>query len=303
MRIHLQTIFKEMYMNQLNQDYLNYKQKRISIEELKTKTLEFIFKERYYFNFYKNTEDELTDLIIALGKILTKVILSYKENRCTYSCYIRNTLNFLKKARYYRTVKEKSKDVALTNYAIEEASFELQEKEPEYSSSKKLEIDFEALVETENQKKLSMKQRLKIVLLKCCFYLSDENILEICEKYELSYTEIKKNIDLAKKTFEKRYQKSVKKKQNTNRIYFLKNRYRFELELLNKKSIQYEKTKESLEKAKEIWLKYINKNIDKPLTPSNQFISETLNIPYYAVNLLFADIAKKYRKNAKKELS
>ena len=95
-------------MNQLNQDYLNYKQKRISIEELKTKTLEFIFKERYYFNFYKNTEDELTDLIIALGKILTKVILSYKENRCTYSCYIRNTLNFLKKARYYRTVKEKS---------------------------------------------------------------------------------------------------------------------------------------------------------------------------------------------------
>ena len=83
----------------------------------------------------------------------------------------------------------------------------------------------------------------------------------------------------------------------------MKNRYRFELELLNKKSIQYEKTKESLEKAKEIWLKYINKNIDKPLTPSNQFISETLNIPYYAVNLLFADIAKKYRKNAKKELS
>ena len=73
-----------------------------------------------------------------------------------------------------KSVKEKSKDVALTNYAIEEASFELQEKEPEYSSSKKLEIDFEALVETENQKKLSMKQRLKIVLLKCCFYLSDE---------------------------------------------------------------------------------------------------------------------------------
>lgn len=292
-----------MYMNLLNQNYQNYKQKKVSIDELKSKTLEFIFTEKYYFNVYKETEDELNDLILALEKILTKTILTYDEKRCTYSCYIRNTIDFLKKARYYRKVKEKSKNEALINYAIEEASIVLQEKENEYTSSKKLEINFKDIVQTENQKSLSMEQRLKIILLKCCFYLSEENIFEICQEYQLPYKEIKKDIDIVKEALEKRNQKFIKKNQNKNRIYFLKNRYQLELEFLNKKTYQYEKTKESLKKSKEIWKKYIENEKNKPLTPSNIFISKKLDIPYYAVNLLFSDIAKKYRKNAKKELS
>ena len=211
-----------MYMT-LNESYQNYKNNKISLEELKSITLESVFREKYYFKLYQYSEDELNDFILIFNRYLTRIIKKYDESKGYYQVYIHFTVDTIKRAKYFKSIKKESKETVLLNYAIEEAALTICDEEPKYYSSKspKLDIDFKKIIKTNNQKKLSTQQRMKIIILKSCYYLSDDHLNSICEEFDISFDEMKKDIDKIKKTLKNKCLLKNRKNQNKNYIFHM----------------------------------------------------------------------------------
>ena len=291
-----------MYMATLSDIYHAYKTKKISYEELKSKTLETVFKEKYYYNIHMYNNDDLVDLILFFNEYLEKIIDKYDEKRSSYAVYIRNSVGLIKKAKFYRNLRKTSAENVIQNYAYEDAYISVGEAEHYYNTRSKLNLDFEDIVKTPKQKKLSIEDRIKIIILKSCYYLSDDNLYNICEDFNIPYDEMKELVETVKATLTIKSKIYTAKTQNKARVYFLQNRYKTELEKIKKGSLTYEKLKKSLEFNTKLWEKYQEKPIDNVIAPSNVTIGKALNIPYHTINIFFNDM-KNCRKNDKKGLS
>ncbi len=289
-------------MATLSDIYHAYKTKKISYEELKSKTLETVFKEKYYYNIHMYNNDDLVDLILFFNKYLEKIIDKYDEKRSSYAVYIRNSVELIKKAKFYRNLRKSSAEDVIQNYAFEEATLSINEPEYYYNSKSKLDIDFENMVKTPKQKKLSIESRIKIIVLKSCYYLSDDNLYNICEEFNIPYGEMKELVEKVKSSLVLKSKKYTAKSQNKTRIYFLQNRYKAELEKIKKGSLTYEKLKKSLEFNTKLWNKYQEDTTEQIIAPSNAIIGKVLDIPYHTINIFFNDM-KNCRKNDKKGLS
>ena len=149
---------------------------------------------------------------------------------------------------------------------------------------------------------MSIEDRIKIIILKSCYYLSDDNLYNICEDFNIPYDEMKELVETVKATLTIKSKIYTAKTQNKARVYFLQNRYKTELEKIKKGSLTYEKLKKSLEFNTKLWEKYQEKPIDNVIAPSNVTIGKALNIPYHTINIFFNDM-KNCRKNDKKGLS
>lgn len=292
-------------MKTLNNLYSNYKNGKITLEKLKNKILEIIFKERHYFNLHIYDEDYFSEILLQVNKYLNQIILNYDEAKGSFPTYLKYSLETMKKSIFYFDIRTKSKENAILDYIIEDTSQNIQEEEPiyEFSDSKPLQIDFRKMISVTNQKTLSNKKRIKIIILKACNYLTDEHIFNICKDFEIDYEKMHTLVQHAKKTLTKKKQKSNRRNNNLIRVYVQKHRYEKEIGRYNKDTVLYAKAQKALDYNSALWKKYLELDSLKPVTPSNQTISDLLNIPYYCVNTLLSDISKNYRKNSEKKLS
>ena len=97
-------------MATLSDIYHAYKTKKISYQELKSKTLETVFKEKYYYNIHMYNNDDLVDLILFFNEYLEKIIDKYDEKRSSYAVYIRNSVGLIKKQSFieiYEKLRQK----------------------------------------------------------------------------------------------------------------------------------------------------------------------------------------------------
>ena len=165
-------------MATLSDIYHAYKTKKISYQELKSKTLETVFKEKYYYNIHMYNNDDLVDLILFFNEYLEKIIDKYDEKRSSYAVYIRNSVGLIKKAKFYRNLRKTSAENVIQNYAYEDAYISVGEAEHYYNTRSKLNLDFEDIVKTPKQKTEGEKMALKKY-----YKMSDEFYLDILEGY------------------------------------------------------------------------------------------------------------------------
>lgn len=255
----------------------------------------FIIKNYRVFNLQKFDEDFRSDLVISFLENGCKFLNSFNPDIGDFFtflyCYINSMVNTKirsiaqKKLKESVTVSESINNFEDKEYSYSKITHHISEipKAP-YSYSPPNINELKKIFEKINQE--NKDKKILVLAIKSSFYLSDSQILKVCNLYNINKEDFYKTIQYFKNQLLPKIDKRSKAIERRNFAYYHQKRYNLQLEKLNEKEI-YKHSNElssnlkyKQKKHENNW-KRMNQKLDEGflyLRPTTKSVAEVLGI-------------------------
>ena len=298
---------------------------KISKDDGCKKITEIIFNHKRDFNLTRLTEDEFQDfLIFMLGK-LDDVMKKYDKDQGCFFNFLYGSIKFAYSYWNLKNYRERQNSYFRNymNYEILENETCVQEDlfnneqevienqiDKNNKSTRELEDDnkncftilHSAIRFNRNSKPDEQYvNTILIIMLKSCFFLTDDLIERISEFTKIDIDTLNEYIKSAKKNIQKKEKRYNEYLARRDKLYYCSNKTMVKKIFLNDKNLNTSVTDLIYKKYKGKWKYYINKSNEfyKSITPSNRVISEILNIEERKVSYIIRKIRTAVMDNEK----
>jgi hypothetical protein len=251
--------------------------------------LEAVYRAPELFGYEDFSEDTKSSFLLSIHAAMPGIIAHYDPARSKFFTYLVSTVRM--RAKGYRRIaaKQKASDDSLAYcYNLEHHSvYELADPEPEYDEHNN-DVEMRPFFYTKD-----IAETLIILAIKGAHTITEKQIELIGSFTKTDKQKLKLCIEQTKKDLLLKVERRQKEMESRNKAFFLKVRYRLELERMRPETPQYEivekqyKYQERLVDAKNELLK--TKLI---IAPSNTYIGKLLNIPPRRVSRIIEQAAK-----------
>jgi hypothetical protein len=237
---------------------------------------EGIYRYPYFFGYSDLDEDGRSSFLLSFYPHLPKLLAAYNPARSSFMTYVSNSVKLYAKSWRRKAAKERAnRDSLVYCYSCEnefENGFVVDEQEPEYGTS-----DIPETLPSAALPEQYYADMLLVVALKCAPHLSDKQINAISATVGLTPKVLSMYITSIKQKISKKIVCRQQLIENRNRTWFLKARYRLELERLPPGSAQYAHVKKQfIYQSKALEIK--NKLLKDDVIPANAHIGSLLNM-------------------------
>jgi hypothetical protein len=237
---------------------------------------EGIYRYPYFFGYSDLDEDARSSFLLSFYPHLPKLLAAYNPSRSSFSTYVANSVKLYAKSWRRIAAKERANQDSLVYCYSCENGFEdglmVAEQEPEYGTPDDRTDAFSLSVLSEQYADM-----LLVLALKCAPNLSDKQIDSISTAVGLAPKVLSMYITAIKQKMSKKIEDREQLIENRNRTWFLKARYRLELERLPPESVQYAHVrKQFIYQTKALKIK--NKMLKEAVIPANSHIGSLLHM-------------------------
>lgn len=283
-------------MQKLNKMFEEYKIGKISFKEFKQITYEKVFKDRTFFSLQTLNDDEFSDFFLYFYPRLDSIIKNFDPRLSLFSSYLYRCVNYLNRAWYNTQKHKKAKDRSIIQYAFEECYDQIcAQEEPSYYVN-----------ENRNQyknfysqpTKLTDKQKIMIMALKSCHFLTGNQIHAICKEFNIDEQHFSELLQKANDSIKNKVEIFNSRKRKMNTLYIAKK------EILDKISYSAHddySVKHLLKRynyLNTLWVKKLAETHNSSIRPSNEKISELLRINTYNIHRVLEEARKVFIENS-----
>jgi hypothetical protein len=237
---------------------------------------EGIYRYPYIFGYYDLDEDSRSAFLLSIFPYLPKLLISYDPLRSSFITYASNSVKLYAKSWRRKAAKARANRDSLAYCYSCESDFEsgvmVAESEPAYGTQ---EIPDALLLP--DLSKHYYSDMLLVLALKCASKLSDRQINEISVTVGLPAKVLSTYVSTIKQKMNRKFENRQQLIENRNRTWFLKARYRLELERLPPESVQSALVKKQyIIQTKALVAK--NKQLKEDVIPANSHIGTLLHM-------------------------
>jgi len=256
-------------------------QKKISKEV----ALEYVYRAPILFGYDDFDEDNRSDFLLSLHAELPRILQTYDPAKSKFLTYLVSLVRMLARGWRRKTAKARAaEDSLLYCYRLENEPIFLSENAPEYSI-----VD----VKTATSFLRHTEETLLVLSLKAAYTISENQIRVIASIADFDKEKLTGLIDSIKINLEKKEDRRTHLAECRNKAFFLKTKYRMELERMYPGTSQYFNVqKQYLYQSRVVETK--NKLLRRKflLVPSNSHIGKLLNISPRRVSRLIEYAAR-----------
>jgi hypothetical protein len=230
------------------------------------------------FGYVDFDEDERSAFLLSIHDELPRILLAYDAGRGKFLTYLVSLVRMHAKGWRRKAAKKQAAEDSLAYcYQLEhDTRAFLSEQEPEYSVSPgSPDVKCDDLVLQQNS-----EETLLILALKSAHNITDEQIDMITVLTGYNRQKLMEHIDKTRINLSGKQKRWMQATECRNKAFFLKTKYRMELDRLTPDCSQYaivEKQYEYQSRIVEIKNELLRKKF--LLTPSNTYIAQLLDIP------------------------
>jgi hypothetical protein len=273
------------------EDQANKALENNSSEEVSKKVLTLIYQYPIFFGYARLDEDSRSGFLMSLDHALPQILKHYDHQRKSFIPYLLTCVRMYKKSWLRETAKQCASDASLSycfgmdqglmDFAPCAENIYCAETSPDYSTW------FANVSLPKRSEQKIVRQMLVALALKNAMVLSDRQITVI-----IAITALKNEIFLgyiqkAKESLQGRQAIQRDMIYKRNKAFFLKTKYRIEMERLGSDTPQYESVKHKFQYQSRI-LDAKNNSLNRrmDIAPTNAFIGELMNLPSRRVTRL-----------------
>jgi hypothetical protein len=249
--------------------------------------LEFIFHSPALFEYAFLNEDARSGFLLFAHRALPKIIANYDVSKGNFFTYLVSDVRMLVKGYLRVLAKTRASEDSLsfcyeTQY---DKIHEVREAEPDYG--------------VENTPRLvarNAEKTLLVLALKNAYSITEKQITVISDATGFEKTKLTSLVEMTRSSLLAKETMRQKMIESRNKAYYLKTRYRIELERLSPGTSQYCAVEKQyavqvrlMEKKNELLKKHSN------LTPSNTYVGSLLNIPARNVTRLITEAVDTFK--------
>jgi hypothetical protein len=237
---------------------------------------EGIYQYPYFFGYSDLDEDSRSAFLLSIYPHLQKMLAVYNPARSSFMTYAGNSVTLYAKSWRRKAAKERAnRDSLIYCYTCEnnfESGCMVAEAEPEYGTPK---IPATLLLPAVNEQYYT--DMLLVLALKCSPDLSERQINEISATVGLTTKVLSAHVSTIKQKMTRKFENRQQLIESRNRTWFLKARYRLELERLSLESVQYAHVRKQFTyQTKALEIK--NKRLKENVVPANTHIGTLLHM-------------------------
>lgn len=274
-----------------------YKKGECSAQDALNAILTAVFTNKLYFGLEKLDEDSFSDYLLYLQERLPRFMDSYEPERSRFCTYIRKICMTLLRSWYRKHYREYARDMALTNYALEEGLSEMTAADteefflPESSDTERNEL--KSFLEQTNRK-IPIQTKIMMLALKSASFLTPVHIQKICSLAEISEDELYEKLDIINKKLDAKLERQKHMLQLQNEAYIIKKESNIQMSFLNPESSHFRTAEISRDFHDKLWKRRIEKTRSThDVYPTNTLVSEVLNVPLGQVTHVFSAVRHK----------
>jgi hypothetical protein len=249
--------------------------------------LGIIFQNPICFGFGGMDEDDRSAFLIEIAKVLPKILASFDPSRGNLLSYLYIMTRLTRKSwRRYMAKSRASSDTLdycfRCEHGFDEALF-VAEDDPAYD------VEAKGLHAHPSSLSPDMKELVHVLILKNAYYFSDVHIGKAAQISGISKKTLTSQLDIIREEIQGKVDRFDREVQNRNRAFFLKSRYKIELDRLNPLCSHYTDTERRF-RYQSVILERKNECIKSMgrITPTDVFLGELLNIKARRVTRILA---------------
>jgi hypothetical protein len=237
---------------------------------------EGIYRYPYIFGYYDLDEDSRSAFLLSIFPYLQKLLVSYDNARSSFMTFASNSVKLYAKSWRRKAAKARAnRDSLAYCYSCESefgTGFMVAESEPAYGTQKMPDP-----FPLPDLPKHYYSDMLLVLALKCAPKLSDRQINEISATVGLPPKVLSTYVSTIKQKMNRKFENRQQLIENRNRTWFLKARYRLELERLSPESVQSALVKKQyIFQTKALVTK--NRQLKEDVIPANSHIGTLLHM-------------------------
>jgi DNA polymerase IIIc chi subunit len=253
--------------------------------------LEYVYRAPVLFGYGDLDEDERSAFLISLLDELPQIIQSYDPARSKFLTYLVALVRMHARGWRRKAAKERAAEDSLVYcYRLEcEAPFFLAENKPEYSV---------AAIKTATTFLRHSEETLIVLTLKAAYTISEKQIQVIANITGFEKNKLTTMVETIRAELQNKEARRNQLTELRNKAFFLKTKYRLELERMPPGSAQY-KSVEKQYKFQTSMVDAKNEILRRRflLVPSNSRIAELLNVSPRRVSRLIEYLARSMEVN------
>lgn len=294
-------------MKEMEKAMNDFKKGLVSEREALNAILTAIFKNRCYFCLEKLDEDSFSDYLLYLQERLPHFMAEYDPKRSKFSTYLRKICCTQLRSWYRHFYRLYARDMALTNYALEENMTSLSVDDPEeaFSADTSDESQEMSLFLKQINRKIPIQTKIMMLALKSASFLTPTHITKICKLAEISEDELYEKLEIINKNLDAKLERQKHLIQLQNEAYIIKKESDIQMSILNPESSHYRNAELSKAYHTKLWKSRLERSRSShDVYPTNTLVSEVLDIPLGQVTHILTTIRNKTDgSNGKKEVS
>jgi hypothetical protein len=253
-----------------------------SLRETSDKLLEIVYANPCYFSLAKLDEDSRSSFLVSLSRVLPHLLYNYDRDRTDLMPYLFTFIRlYLRSWQRTAAKKQAAADSLHLCYGMEIEDSLVAEHSPDYADL------FKDARLPPRCKRKSLRDMLLALALKNCWMISDKQLSLIIAATGINPDTMMAWIQEAKDSIQMRVDLQKELIYRRNKAFFLKTKYRLELERLDPASAQYEAVDHKFRyqcRVLDTKNQILRERSD--LSPSNTNIAATMDLPVRRVNRL-----------------
>jgi hypothetical protein len=264
-------------------------------EDAAAEIWEEIYRSPFIYGYSDLQNDTRSEFLLSLYPLIPKLLESYDSSRCLFMTYLASTVSLNAKSWRRKAAKENAARDTVTYCYRAEYDFDLLHMgapESPYVNADEME-HVKLYKDFKTAKAKRNAEMIMILALKSALYLSDAQIRAVAEVSAYEEETIAGYVQCIKDKMQKKLLRRHKAIESRNQAFFLKAKYRLELERMQPDTLQFQSVKKQYDYQSRM-LEGKNAAISEKysLAPPCSFIAELLQMKPRHVTRLLAQAKK-----------
>ncbi len=275
-------------MNILDTFYEDYAQGHYNKTETINRIVRHMYEHPSYYRLEMLTQDSLQDFMVFCHPHLYYIIETYDRNRSTFATFFQFCLSMERKKYFNIYYTRTAQTKAIASYLEEEPITEAADPSEAICYLKDHHMTLKEIENTypffKRIRSLSMEQKLLIIALKACHFMTPELTAALADLIHMDYQELSTLITRCDKTLDKRIRRWHRQEERLNGAYMAKKQLSFQIEN-TPPGFQRNTLERQLEMQTLLCQRYFLQYMAMPpMAPSNKNISQILKISSSSVS-------------------
>ncbi len=282
-------------MISLDAIYADFKNKKTTLPETVNKIIRLMYENPKYFQLESFSQDNLQDFMVFCHPQLRLIIQKYDDSRSSFATFFSYCI-YMQKKRFFKVYyRNYAKQKAISEYLEEETmtdaaevsayknNVDLQDILPPETIS--LDIIMKTIPGFSRIRSLTPKQKLLILTLKSCSFISDSQVQQIAQITGMKLEDLYSMLDTVEKSLNTRKKRINECNERLNKAWLCKKKLKLELSAAEENSCHKEILEHSLHVQDRILALYQEKSKEIPyLCPTNKIIGTILQVSPTAIS-------------------
>lgn len=276
-----------MIENNFDEIARNVQNGTLQLTDAITQVLQFIFLNKPYFALTALSEDDFSEFLLFIYPSVEKSFTCYSRTKASYLTYLQNIIRFSLKS-WFRIEKERKyshKCIINNEYELLIKYDDIIQEQDDFAAE-----DTPCYNIIDKHKDYPIKEIILVLAMKSCYYLEENHIQKLSELTGIDIDTLwswKEELD---STLDKKVSEMNKLVNSRNKTFFQKKVVESQLSNIDSETSFYNLKEKSLQYHTRVWNSKNNSNYTRSISPTNNNIARTLNIPIRRINSLISKI-------------